>query len=117
MPNERVLFAASVSIPDSINNLRPFVSIPTMLSTIAMLKALNPEVVVPGHGSPGTTKMFDDNDRYFRLLLDRVGVMVKAGKSLEQIKQELKMPEYTSWANQERMPTNIEAAYRAAKGN
>jgi cyclase len=117
MPGERVLFAASVSIPDSINNLRPFVSIPTMLSTIAMLKALNPEVVVPGHGSPGTTKMFDDNDRYFRLLLDRVGVMVKAGKSLEQIKQELKMPEYTSWAYQERMPTNIEAAYRAAKGN
>jgi hypothetical protein len=43
--------------------------------------------------------------------------MAKAGKSLEQIKGELKMPEYTDWSYQERMPTNVEAAYRAAKGN
>jgi cyclase len=112
-----VLFAASIAIPNSINNLRPFASIPTMLGAIKTMKALNPEVVVPGHGSPGTTKMFDDNERYFTLLLDRVGAMAKAGKTLDQIKQELKMPEYADWAYQERMPSNVEAAYRAAKGN
>jgi len=38
-----------------------------------------------------------------------------AGKSLDQIKQELRMPEYAEWAYQERMPSNIEAAYRAVK--
>jgi cyclase len=117
MPRERVLFAASIAIPNSINNLRPFASIPTMLGAMAIMKALNPEVVVPGHGSVGTTKIFDDNERYFRLLLDRVGALAKAGKSLDQIKMELKMPEYTDWAYQERMPSNVEAAYRAVKGN
>jgi cyclase len=117
LPNERVLFAASVAIPNSINNIRPFVAIPDMLAALKMLKSLNPEVVVPGHGSFGTTKIFDDSERYYGLLLERVGAMVRAGKSLDRIKQELRMPEYAEWAYQERMPTNIEAAYRAVKGN
>ena len=117
LPNERVLFSASVAIPNSINNIRPFVSIPEMLSAIKMLKSLNPDVVVPGHGSFGTTKIFDDSERYYGLLLERVGALVRAGKSLDQIKQELRMPEYAEWTYQERMPTNIEAAYRAVRGN
>jgi cyclase len=118
LPNERVLFAASVALPGSINNIRPFVAIPDMIAAMRMLKALNPEVVVPGHGSFGTTKIFDDNERYYTLLLERVGAMVRAGKTLDQIKQELRMPEYADWSYQERMPSNIEAAYRAAsRGN
>jgi cyclase len=116
LPNERVLFASSVAIPNSINNIRPFVAIPDMLAAIRMLKSLNPEVVVPGHGSFGTTKIFDDSQRYYELLLERVGTMVRAGKSLDQITQELRMPEYADWSYQERMPTNIEAAYRAVNG-
>ena len=117
LPNERVLFAASVAIPNSINNLRPFVSIPDILAAIRTMKSLNPEVVVPGHGSFGTTKIFDDSQRYYELLLERVGMMVREGKSLDQIKRELRMPEYAGWSYQERMPTNIEAAYRAVNGN
>lgn len=117
LPNERIVFAASVAIPNSINNIRPFVAIPDMLAAIKMLKSLNPEVVVPGHGSSGTTKIFDDSERYYALLLERVGAMVRAGKSLDQIRQELRMPEYAQWTYQERMPTNIDAAYRAVNGN
>jgi len=116
LPNERVLFAASVAIPNSINNLRPFVSIPDVLAAIRTMKSLNPEVVVPGHGSFGTTKIFDDSQRYYELLLERVGSLAREGKSLDQIKRELRMPEYAGWSYQERMPTNIEAAYRAVSG-
>jgi cyclase len=117
LPSERVLFSASVALPGSINNIRPFVDIRDMLAAMKMLKALNPEVVVPGHGSFGTTKIFDENERYYTLLLERVGAMVRAGKSLDQVKQELRMPEYADWSYQERMPSNIEAAYRVARGN
>lgn len=113
LPQERVLFAASVAIPDSLNNIRPFVTLPDMLAAIRMLRALNPEVVVPGHGSFGTTRIFDDTERYFTLLIERVGALVREGKSVEQIRKELRMPEYSGWAYQERMPTNIDAAYRA----
>ncbi|MBI2186302.1 MAG: MBL fold metallo-hydrolase [Acidobacteria bacterium] len=113
LPQERVLFAASVAIPNSLNNIRPFVTLPDMLAAIRMLRALNPEVVVPGHGSFGTTRIFDDTERYFTLLIERVGALVREGKSVEQIRKELRMPEYSGWAYQERMPTNIDAAYRA----
>jgi len=113
LPNERVLFAASVAIPNSINNVRPFVTIPDILAATRMMRSLNPEVVIPGHGSFGTTKIFDDSERYYTLLVERVGAMVREGKSLDQIKLELRMPEYESWSYQERMPSNIEAAYRA----
>ncbi|MCH7978650.1 MAG: MBL fold metallo-hydrolase [Acidobacteria bacterium] len=117
LPRERVLFAASVAVPNSLNNIRPYVTIPDMIKGIRMMKALNPEIVIPGHGLPGTTALFDDTIRYFELLLERVGSMVREGKSLDQIKQELRMPEYEHWANQNRMPTNIEAAYRAVAGS
>jgi hypothetical protein len=81
-----------------------------------MMRALNPEIVVPGHGSFGTTQMLDENERYFGLLIDRVGALVRQGRSLAQIQRELRMPEYADWAYQERMPTNIDAAYRAVAG-
>ena len=112
MPKERILFSASGILVNQVNILRPFVTIPDILAAAKMMKALNPEHVVPGHGIPGTVKIFEDTERYYALLLERVGAMVKEGKSLEQIKAELKMPEYASWASQDRFGTNVEAAYK-----
>lgn len=117
LPRERVLFSASAIVVDQFNILRPFVTIPDILAASKMMKALNPEVVVPGHGTPGTVKIFDDSEKYYALLVERVGKMVKEGKSLDEIKKELKMPEYDHWATKERFPTNVEAAYKVVKGN
>jgi cyclase len=116
LPNERVLFSASAFVVNQMNILRPFVSIPDILAAGMMVKALNPEHVVPGHGRPGTVKIFEDGEAYYKLLLDRVGAMVKAGKSLDDIKKDVTMPEYASWGSQDRFPTNVEAAYRAVTG-
>jgi cyclase len=113
LPNERVLFSASAFVVNQINIMRPFVSVPDILAAGKMMKALNPEHVVPGHGTPGTVKIFEDGEKYYALLLERVGAAVKAGKSLDEIKKEVTMPEYASWGSQERFPTNIEAAYKA----
>jgi cyclase len=116
LPNERVLFSASAFVVNQVNVLRPFVSIPDILAAGKMMKALNPEIVVPGHGTPGTVKIVEDGEKYYALLLDRVGAMAKAGKSLDDIKKEVTMPEYAAWGNQERFPTNVDAAYRAVAG-
>jgi hypothetical protein len=110
------LFSAAVAGIKRFSNLRPFVQIPDMISAMKMMKALNPEIVVPGHGAPGTTKIFDDSIQYYSLLLERVGKMAKEGKSLEVIKKELRMPETDDWTSKERIDTNIEAAYRAVAG-
>jgi len=117
LPQERVLFSAASLAVKRFNNLRPFVSIPDTLNAIKMMRGLNPEIVVPGHGVPSTIKILDDMERYYGLLVERVGEMVRQGKSLEQIKKELRMPETADWEGKDRFPNNIEAAYRAVKGN
>jgi cyclase len=116
LPKERVVFSASAFVVNQINILRPFVTIPDILAAGKMMRALNPENVVPGHGTPGTVKIFDDGEKYYALLMERVGALMRQGKSLDDIKKEVKMPEYASFGNQERMPTNVDAAYKALGG-
>jgi len=116
LPKERVVFSASAFVVNQINILRPFVTIPDILAAGKMMRALNPQYVVPGHGTPGTVKIFDDGEKYYALLMDRVGALMKQGKSLDDIKKDVKMPEYASWGSQDRMPTNVEAAYKALGG-
>ena len=116
LPQERVLFtAASVGVK-RFGNHRPFVSIPDTLSAIKMMKALNPEVVIPGHGDPGTVKILDDMESYYNKLMDGVRQMVKEGKSLDEIKKELKIPGTEDWEGKDRFGNNIEAAYRGVMG-
>ncbi len=117
LPKERVLFSASAVVVNQYNILRPFVTIPDILAAAKMMKGLNPEFVIPGHGTPGTVKIFEDSERYYALLLERVGKMAREGKSLDEIKKELRMPEYDGWASKERIPSNIEAAYKVVKGS
>ena len=104
LPKERVLFSASVVVNGQFNVIRPWLTIPDILAATKMFKGLNPEFVIPGHGAPGTVKIFDDMERYYAVLVDRVDKMVKEGKSLEQIQQELKMPEYRPLDEQEQNP-------------
>jgi cyclase len=116
LPAERVVFSASAFVNNQINILRPFVTIPDILAAGKKLKALNPQHVVPGHGTPGGVEIFEKGEKYYALLLERVDKAMKEGKSLDDIQKEVKMPEYASWGSQDRMPTNIDAAYRMLGG-
>jgi cyclase len=115
LSKERVLFAASAANVKSIINLRPFVTIPDILASYKLMKALNPEVVIPGHGPVSTTKIFDEYEAFYTLLLKRVTEMANQGKSLGEIKKELKMPEYADWSGQDRLGVNIDVAYKSVK--
>ena len=72
-------------------------------------------MVIAGHGPVSTAKIFDEYERYYTLLLKRVGDMAAAGKSLAEIKKELKMPEYADWHGQDRLGVNIDAAWKSVK--
>ena len=117
LPKERVLFAASAANVRRIINLQPFVTIPEILASYRLMTSLNPEIVVPGHGPVSTTKIFDEYEGFYSLLLQRVSDMAAQGKSLEQIKKELKMPEYSDWSGQDRLGVNIDVAYKSVKQN
>lgn len=117
LPKERVLFAAASVGVKRFNNLRPFVSIPDTLAAIKMMRALNPEIVIPGHGDAGSVEILDNMERYYNLLVERVRQMAQQGKSLDEIKKEVKIAGTEDWEGKDRFPNNIEAAYRAVKGN
>jgi cyclase len=115
MPKERVLFASSAANVRTFINLRPTVVLPDVIASYKLMRSLNPEVVIAGHGQPTTTVIFDEYEGYYHLLMKRVGEMAAQGKSLDEIKKELKMPEYADWRGQDRLPVNIEAAWRIIK--
>ena len=115
MPKERVLFASSAANVRTFINLRPTVVLPDVIASYKLMKALNPEVVIAGHGQPTTTIIFDEYEGFYNLLMKRVGEMVAQGKSLDEVKKELKMPEYADWLGQDRLEVNIDAAYKAVK--
>lgn len=116
LPKERVLFSAATAAVKRFGFLRPFVTIENIKADIRKLKSLNPDIVVPAHGLPGTVQLLDETDTFYDVLLDRVGKQMAQGKSLEEIKKDLRLPEYQSWSGgKERLGTNIEAVYRALK--
>jgi cyclase len=115
LPKERVLFASSAANVRRFLNLRPSVVIPDVISSYKLMKSLNPEVVIAGHGQPTTSIIFDEYEGFYNLLMKRVAEMAAQGKSLDEIKKELKMPEYADWHDQNRLGVNIDAAYRSLK--
>ena len=72
--------------------------LPDVIASYKLMKSLNPEVVIAGHGQPTTTVIFDEYEGFYNLLMKRMGEMAAQGKSLEEIKKELKMPEYANLA-------------------
>jgi cyclase len=113
LPKERVVFAAASVGVKRFSNLRPFVKISDTLEAIKMMKALDPEVVVPGHGAPGTVKILEDMERYYSTLGKR-WQMVKQGKSLTN-KRTARAGD-RGLEGKDRYPNNIEAAYRGVTG-
>jgi cyclase len=116
LPKERVLFSAAIAAVKRFGFFRPFVTIENVKATLKKLKALNPDIVVPAHGAPGTVQLLTETETFYDLLLDRVGKMITEGKPLNGIKANLRLPEYQSWSGgKERLDTSVEAAYRAIK--
>ena len=115
LPKERILFAASAANVKSMINLRPFVRFADVFAGYNLMRSLNPAIVIPGHGPMTTTKIFDEYEAFYNLLMKRVGEMAAQGKALDEIKKELKMPEYADWAGQQNLPANIHVAYQSLK--
>lgn len=116
LPKERVLFSAATAAVKRYGFFRPFVTIENVKADLKMLKALNPDVVVPAHGLAGTVQLLEETDTFYDVLLGRVGKVMAEGKSLDEIKKTLRLPEYEGWSGgKQRLDTNIDAAYRAIK--
>lgn len=80
-----------------------------------MARDLPVDTYVPGHGPAHIgrgVKDLEEQKRYFVVMRDEVGKMIKAGKSLEQIEKEFKVPqEFAHYTRPERLKSFFKLFY------
>jgi hypothetical protein len=67
--------------------------------------------VVTGHGPVGTVKDITAWREYFEKLRTQVAAGIKAGQTLEQMQQNIKMAEYSKWDGFDWVPLNVLGMY------
>ena len=113
-PKERLLFAVDF-IPVESLAFRDFPDayIQDWIDSLQRVEAMDFDVLVPGHGPLGRKEHVRMFREYMEELRDEVLRHAREGKSVDEVKQLVKMPKYSSWTNYEQWLTlNVEGMYR-----
>jgi glyoxylase-like metal-dependent hydrolase (beta-lactamase superfamily II) len=113
-PNERLLFAVDF-IPVEALAFRDFPDayINDWIESLKAVETMDFDVLVPGHGPVGRKEHVAMFRGYLEELRAEVLRYVREGKSLDEVKQLVKMPKYEKWGNyQQWLPLNVEGMYR-----
>jgi glyoxylase-like metal-dependent hydrolase (beta-lactamase superfamily II) len=88
-----------------------------LIASLKALEAMDFDILAPGHGALGGKADIADHRRYLETLRDRVQAGIDAGKSVDELKQTVTMPEYASWGmyTEWREP-NVAGMYRLLGG-
>jgi glyoxylase-like metal-dependent hydrolase (beta-lactamase superfamily II) len=113
-PKEKVAFAVDF-IPVNAVAYRDFPDayIHDWIDGLKQVELMDFDILAPGHGPLGNK----DNVRAFRAYLEELRAQVtdlaRAGKSLDEVKQTVKMPRYEGWAGyKDEFALNVEGMYR-----
>jgi len=113
-PKERLLFAVDF-IPVESLAFRDFPDayIQDWIDSLQRVEAMDFDVLVPGHGPLGRKEHVRRFRGYMEELRDEVLRHAREGKSVDEVKQLVKMPKYATWTNYEQWLTlNVEGMYR-----
>jgi len=113
-PAERVLFAVDF-IPVESLPFRDFgdAYIDEWIESLRRVETLDFDVLAPGHGALGRKEHVRMIRGYMEELRTQVLKYVREGRSLDEIKQLVKMEKYTNWGNYKTyLPLNIEGMHR-----
>ncbi|MFC7310270.1 MBL fold metallo-hydrolase [Streptomyces monticola] len=115
LPGPRVLFAGDVLM----SGVTPFClmgSVAGSLDAMRRLRALEPAVIVPGHGPVGGPELIDANEAYFRWLADRALQGTAAGLTPLQLARAEGAGPYAQLLDSERLVPNLHRAYAELRG-
>ena len=113
-PKERLLFAVDF-IPVESVAFRDFPDayIEDWIESLKGVEAMDFDTLVPGHGPIGRKEHVRMHREYMEDLRGEVLRYAREGRSLEEMKQLIKLPKYEQWAGyQQMLPLNIEGMYR-----
>jgi glyoxylase-like metal-dependent hydrolase (beta-lactamase superfamily II) len=87
---------------------------PEWIDAIKKVESLDFEILAPGHGALGTRADAAEHRQYIEDLYSQIQKARKAGKSVEEMKQSIKMEEYSHFGQFEAwLPLNIEGMNRS----
>lgn len=113
-PAERALFAVDF-IPVKAMAFRDFpdAHMPDWIESLKRVEAMDFDILVPGHGPVAKKEDVRVFRGYMEDLRDAVLEASRAGKSVDEMKQTIKLEKYKDWAQYaEFLPLNIEGMYR-----
>ena len=113
-PAERSVFAVDiVAVKRLPYQDFPDADLDGLIATLKGIEAMDFDILAPGHGALGGKADVADHRRYLETLRDRVKAGLAAGKSVEELKQTVTMPEYASWGMyKEWRELNVAGMYR-----
>jgi glyoxylase-like metal-dependent hydrolase (beta-lactamase superfamily II) len=113
-PAERTVFAVDiVAVKRLPYQDFPDADVAGWIATLRALEAMDFDILAPGHGALGGKADVADHRRYLETLRDQVKAGMAAGKSVEELKQTVTMPEYASWGMyKEWRELNVAGMYR-----
>jgi glyoxylase-like metal-dependent hydrolase (beta-lactamase superfamily II) len=112
-PAERALFAVDF-IPVKAVAFRdlPDAYIPDWMESLKRVEAMDFDILVPGHGSIGSKADVSAFRGYMEDLYAAVLEQARAGKSLEEMQQTIRLDKYKEWLRYEKfLPLNIEGLH------
>ncbi len=78
--------------------------------------ALNPEVIVPGHGPLCGVEGPRELQNYLRYVRSEAAVHFAAGRTIDEASQRIDLGPYAGWTEPERIVFNVARAYRELRG-
>ena len=111
LPGERVVFTGDLLF----NEGHPIMWAGPVESWIAACEhivALDPEVVVPGHGPITDKQAVANMGAYFAYVRDETRERWDAGMDFEAAARDINMSEYRGWSDPERIVANVFSLYR-----
>lgn len=115
IPQRKVLFAGDLIF----NQGTPFAAMGSLagwLEALEMLRALEPETIVPGHGPLCGREVIDAVADYLRFVQETARKGREAGLTPLQTAQQTDLGRFSDWLDQERLVANLHRAYWELQG-
>jgi cyclase len=81
------------------------------LAATARILALDPEVIVPGHGPLADPQMVRDMEEYLRFVEREATLRFQAGMDSLAAADDIDLGTYADWGDRERIAVNVDTIY------
>jgi phosphoglycerate dehydrogenase-like enzyme/glyoxylase-like metal-dependent hydrolase (beta-lactamase superfamily II) len=112
LPKERIVFTGDACVNGPFNYMGDS-DTASWIDVLTQVQTLDPETVAPAHGAVAKKDLLQTQKQYFIELRAKVAELVRAGKTLDEVKAEVDVPMYKAWTGEKKMNAeNLSHVYR-----